>query len=148
MNKLIDYIITVNPTIVPTDFIKYILQTTSTKKENDFDKINNAYRKVLLPITNRMLSIIGNDKMNFFSESDTQDSSGYKYALTEYAKWLDVISGDNIKAVTKTANDTFVPSFGQINMVKEPRTLISFLKKTLRKNKQSRLGNEYNFTYH
>ena len=71
MNKLIDYIITVNPTIVPTDFIKYILQTTSTKKENDFDKINNAYRKVLLPITNRMLSIIGNDKMNFFSESDT-----------------------------------------------------------------------------
>lgn len=62
MNKLIDYIITVNPTIVPTDFIKYILQTTSTKKENDFDKINNAYRKVLLPITNRMLSIIGNDK--------------------------------------------------------------------------------------
>ena len=32
---------------------------------------NNAYRKVLLPITNRMLSIIGNDKMNFFSESDT-----------------------------------------------------------------------------
>lgn len=36
------------------------------------------------------------------------------------------MSGDNIKAVTKTANDTFVPSFGQINMVKEPRTLISF----------------------
>ena len=73
--------------------------------------------------------------MNFFSESATQDSSGYKYAITEYAKWLDVISGDNIKAVTKTANDTFVPSFGQINMVKEPGTLISFLKKSLQKNK-------------
>ena len=135
MNKMIDYIITVNPTIIPSDYLKYSLQSQASKKENDFDKMNLAYKKVLLPITNRMLSIIGNEKMNFFSESATQDSSGYKYAITEYAKWLDVISGDNIKAVTKTANDTFVPSFGQINMVKEPGTLISFLKKSLQKNK-------------
>jgi len=112
LNKLINYVISVNPTVVPTDIVKYDLEKSTNKRIKSNDVVLNTYTKTLLPILNRVLSIVGNKDLQMYSESETSESSSYKMALTEYSKWLDVMSGDNIKAVTLTAEGTFVPSFG------------------------------------
>lgn len=136
---LFDLILSDNSLIKTQDFIDYI-KDIITDKSQKTDKyaisiiapivaksLNSIYQKSI----NKDLSIMLLDKDS--SETEIGLYSQVNKGLQYYSEWRNVVSGDDVKSITMTANDTAVPSYGLLNMVKEIGTLISFVKKQYNK---------------
>lgn len=127
--KLFDLILNSNPSVKCSDYIKYRDQAN---RNPDFKK----GLQYLSPLVSRVLSIVhsvntNNNLSQSFEDKDNSEYNDIKRALTDYSKWQNVLFGENVKSITMTANDTAVPSYGLLNMIKESFSMISFMNKAI-----------------
>lgn len=86
----------------------------------------------MLPIAIRSMYLLKNKDS---VEVDLNKSTGVSNmdnifkGLAKYTQFINHETGGDVKSVIMSANDTVLPSYGLINMINEPRTMISFIKK-------------------
>lgn len=112
------------------DFIKNKDNKSTQRKQ--YESILQALTKTMYCINNK---INNQDKTINITDSKDSDSTTVDSQLGSFSRWIGNIAGDEVKAVTSTKDDNFLPSFGIINMAKDIRTQFNFIKKSIKRGK-------------
>lgn len=112
------------------NFIKNKDNKSTQRKQ--YESILQALTKTMYCINNK---INNQDKTINITDSKDSDSTTVDSQLGSFSRWIGNIAGDEVKAVTSTKDDNFLPSFGIINMAKDIRTQFNFIKKSIKRGK-------------
>lgn len=122
---LIHTFIPYSPSINLNSYQNYLDLTES--KENAIES--------LLPVAIRSMFLLKNkDSIEISLEKDNGISNinNVFKGITRYTQFINHETGGDVKSVIMSAKDTALPSYGLINMINEPRTMISYINKGIK----------------
>lgn len=144
--QLFNYIVNQSQLIKPYDYLNWYKESYS---ESNFKNGLNSLANILSRSISLSNEAYTDDKRipRFIEDNEMSEVRHINRALQDYSTWLTVVSGESVKSVTMTANDTFVPSYGLPNMIKNMFTQISFFSKYFKRNKKSKSPLKDNILY-
>lgn len=98
-------------------------------KASDDTKTSIEY---LLPIAIRSAYLLKNkasEEVSIDSAIGIINLTDIQKGIAKYSEFINHETGGDVKSITMSANDTALPSYGLINMINEPNTMISFINK-------------------
>lgn len=129
------------------EFIHSFIPYTTSMNLDTFDDYlksnkdpNNAI-DYLLPLAIRSAYLLNNkndsnEEISIDSTSGIINLNVIQKGLSRYSEFINHETGGEVKSITMSANDTALPSYGLINMINEPNTMISFINKGIKRNKE------------
>lgn len=125
--KIFKYFISNDPTIDMDEFMKYAQE--KGRKEND---VITDLSKIASLMYRCVIADSDSKPENIYIDGD-KDYNQYKRIIGTLAEYMNMQSGAEYKAVIQNADGKALPAFGQLNMVKDIKSLISLVKKGIKR---------------